>query len=93
MLMFNEMDLKKPIKIYDKFVDYPEVKKLSEKNFLPTAKINVGKTFSPKIKYTQPLKEELKHFVSCIIKNKKPKTDINFSLNILETLEEINNYN
>ena len=93
MLMFNEMDLKQPIKIYDKFVDYPEVKKLSGRIFVPTAKINVGKTFFPKIKYVQPLKEELKHFVNCIVKNKKPKTDINFSLKILKTLEEIDAFN
>ena len=54
MLMFNEMDLKQPIKIYDKFVDYPEVKKLSGRIFVPTAKINVGKTFFQKLNMYNP---------------------------------------
>ena len=92
MLQFNEMDIKNPIKIYDKFVDYPEVKTISGKKFIPTAKINVGKTFLPKIIYEQPLKNELKHFIYCILKNKKPKTNMDFSLKILQALENIDNH-
>ena len=90
MLLFNEMDKKNPIKIYNKFASYPKIKKFKKGFFTPKANIYLGSTFCPKLKFSSPLEEEMKEFIKCINLNKKPKTSTAISLKVLKTLEKLN---
>ena len=89
MLLFNEMDKKTPILIYDKFASYPKIKKFKKSFFTPKANIYLGKTFAPKIKFSSPLDSEIKEFINCINKKKKPNTSVDYSLEVMKILEKI----
>ena len=73
---------------------YPNiVRKFPKKFFSPNAKIKIGKTFEPKIKFFPPLKKEIIHFLECIKKRKTPITDGNYALNISKIIEGIEKQN
>ncbi len=90
MLLYNELDFQKPIKIFNKYAEYPQIGKFSKKFFTQKANIYLGSTFVPKIKFKSPLENEMSEFINCINKKKKPLTSTNISLNVLETLEKLN---
>ena len=91
MLQFDEISSEKKIKIYNKFATYyPDlVSKFSKKFFSPNAKIKIGRTFEPKIKFFSPLKKEIIHFLECVTKRKIPLTDGNYALKISKIVEKI----
>ena len=66
MLLFNEMNLKNPITIYDQYASYPKIDKFKKSFFTPTANIYYGKTFNPKITFKAPLRSELSYFLKII---------------------------
>lgn len=89
MLQFDEMDSDKKIKIYNKYANYPDIKSFKKNFFTPKANIYLGKTYSPKINFVSPMKQELSHFFYCIKKKKKPVTSGDYGLRVLKLLEEI----
>jgi predicted dehydrogenase len=90
MLLFDEMNIGTPIKIYNKYVYYPKLFSKNKNKYFNKAKIFTGLTSEPKIKYTNPLSNELKHFLHCVIKTKTPKTDSLFAFKVLKKLDRIN---
>ncbi len=91
MLQFDEMSTENKIKIYNKYATYyPNIlKKYPKKFFTPFANIKIGKTFEPKIKYSPPLEDEIKHFLDSIIYRTKPITDGKYAKNVIEIIENI----
>ena len=89
MLLYNELLSTKKIKIFNKYARYPKIDKFKDSFFKKKAKIYEGNNFSPKIKDNEPLLNELKYFLNCIQKNKKPLTDLSFGQKILEILERV----
>tara|TARA_A100001011_G_scaffold91683_1_gene96353 strand:+ start:30926 stop:31930 length:1005 start_codon:yes stop_codon:yes gene_type:complete len=91
MLQFDEIANGNKVKIYNKYATYyPDIlKKYSKKFFTPSANIKIGKTFEPKIKFSPPLEDEIKHFLNSVINRKKPLTDGNYAKNIIEIIENI----
>ena len=89
MLLFNEMDMNNPIKIYDKYAKYPKIEQFKKKFFKSKALIHLGKNTSPKINFLPPLKNEIKHFLNSGIHKNAPVTDYNFSYKILKLLKSI----
>ena len=89
MLLFNELDFKNPIKIYNKYATYPKISNFKKKFFTQKANIYLGSTLTPKIKTKSPLENEMKEFLSCLKKNKKPFTSTKISINVLKTLEKL----
>tara|TARA_B110000027_G_scaffold132807_1_gene159757 strand:- start:1222 stop:2202 length:981 start_codon:yes stop_codon:yes gene_type:complete len=89
MLLFDEMDGISPVKIYEKYATYPDIKSLTKDKFNAKAKVYVGKTVVPKIKYSQPLKDEMLYFISCIKKKITPITDANHALKVTKLIEKI----
>ena len=89
MLLFDEMDSSSPVKIYEKYATYPDIKSLTKDKFNAKAKVYVGKTVVPKIKYSQPLKDEMLYFISCIKKKITPITDANHALKVTKLIEKI----
>ncbi len=89
MLLFDELNKKSPIKIYNKYAEYPKLKTFKNDFFSTKANIYKGKTISPTIKYRPSMELELEHFCQCLIKNKKPNTDINYALKISKIIQSI----
>ena len=90
MLLFDEMNISAPIKIYNKYAYYPKLFSKDKNKYFSKAKIFTGVTSKPKIKFTNPLSNELKHFLNCVKKSKTPKTDSLFAIKVLEKLDRIN---
>ena len=89
MLQFDEMDQNKKIKIHNKYVSYPDIKSFKKSFFTPKANIYLGKTYSPKIDFKSPLKQELTHFFNCLKNKTKPITSGDYGLKVLKLLEDI----
>ena len=89
MLQFDEMEPVNKIKIYNKYVSYPDIKSFTKSFFTPKANVYLGKTYVPKIKFKSPIKEELKHFFYSVKKNKNPITSGSYALKVLQLLEKI----
>ena len=89
MLLFDEMNLDHKIKIFNKYAIYPKISEFDNKFFDKKAKIYEGKSYTPTIKQNDVLKDELNYFFTCIKKNIRPITDINFATKILKSLKKI----
>jgi len=89
MLVYNEMEERNKILIYNQYANYPKIKKFNKIIFSNVPKIYKGSFKSIKSIKNDPLKDEINHFFKCIKLNKKPLTDIYFGKNILETLLKI----
>ncbi len=86
MVVFNDINKSEPIKIFDKGViksgnqvcpDFGEFQ----------ISIRDGDIIIPKVPIKEPLKEECKHFLDCLINDKQPKTDALEGLLITNILE------
>ena len=89
MLLYNELLQDKKIKIFNKYAHYPKIDKFKDSFFKKKAKIYEGNNFSPKINDNEPLLNEIKYFLTCVKRNKKPLTDLSFGKKIVEILERI----
>jgi len=83
MLIYNDAESVEKIKIFDKGVTLPEAK--NYRKFLP--EYRVGDVISPQVETTEPLQLECRHFIDCILKNKRPETDGINGLNVVKILE------
>ena len=88
MLLYDEMNLKEPIKIYNKYAKYPKIQEFKKKFFSSKALIYLGKNWSPRIKANLALDNELNYFLNSS-KKVKPITNFVFSYKILKFLESI----
>ena len=85
MLIFDEMDLETPLKIYNQYAKYPKLDYFS-KNFLKSkAYIYKGSSKNVKIVANPSLENEILYFLN----SKKIETDINFGSKILSILKRI----
>ena len=85
MLLFDEMNINEPIKIYNNYVSFPKIDRFSKNYFNQSKYIFKGKSKSIKIKDTKPLNNEILEFV----KSKKNITNIDFSKNIIKTIKNL----
>ena len=85
MLLFDELNLEAPIKVYNQYAKYPNLDFFDKKFLQSKALIYRGKSRSIKLKTTSPLINEIKYFFD----QKKPITDIKIAKEILIFLEKI----
>ena len=85
MLLFDEMNINEPIKIYNNYVSFPKIDKFSKNYFNQSKYIFKGRSRSIKIKDTKPLNNEILEFV----KSKRNITNIDFSKNIIKTIKNL----
>ena len=86
MLLFDEMNINQPIKIYNNYVNFPKIDKFSKLYFNQSKYIFKGKSTSIKLKSNKPLNNEIEEF----LKSKKNLTDLGFAKNIIQILNYIN---
>ncbi len=84
MMVFDDMDLTDKLFIYDKGVTKELVEGTLDEFQLA---VRVGDVYIPKINYKEPLKEECLHFIDCLLKNKKPKSDGWSGYQVVKVLE------
>lgn len=85
LLVYDLTNNEEPIKIYDKNVEMIQNENVRQ------SKVNYkyGDTYSPSIKNIEPLNTMCKHFLNSIRYDKKPRSDGESGLKIIEILESI----
>ena len=63
MLLFDEMNMNEPIKIYNNYVNFPKIDKFSKLYFNQSKYIFKGKSTSIKLKSNKPLNNEIEEFI------------------------------
>ena len=85
MLLFDEMNIREPIKIYNNYVAFPKIDKFTKYFFNQSKYIFKGKSKSIKLKETKPLNNEIIEF----LKKKENITDLKFSEKIVKIIKDI----
>jgi len=85
MLLFDEMNISDPVKIYNNYVSFPKIDKFTKYFFNQSKYIFKGKSRSISFKETKPLNNEINEF----LKNNESITNIKFSENIIKTIKNI----
>ena len=85
MLLFDEMNVYEPIKIYNNYVAFPKIEKFTKYFFNQSRYIFRGRSKSIRLKETKPLNNEIEEF----LKKKQNITDLKFSENIVKIIKNI----
>jgi len=89
MVVWDDLDLNEPIKIYDKRVEMPRPEEghITD-TFLAykTACVNGGMSI-PRVILNEPLKAECDHFVECLDNGTQPRSDAYSGLRVVASLE------
>ncbi|MGB2706488.1 MAG: Gfo/Idh/MocA family oxidoreductase [Candidatus Omnitrophota bacterium] len=86
MVLYDDVDSEARIKIYDKGADMYGSEGAEQGFGEFQIKLRAGDLHVPKIDMTEPLKQECRHFVNCVINNKTPKTDGENGLRVVKVL-------
>lgn len=88
MVVYNDLSTSEKIKVYEKGVD---ISKSPDDINQQLVSYRIGDIWSPNLKNSEALANEISHFVESILNNKKPKSDGDFALNIVRILESASN--
>ncbi|MFC1558871.1 Gfo/Idh/MocA family protein [candidate division KSB1 bacterium] len=83
MVVFDDMEVREKIRIYDKGVD--NLNNLSSNEYIS---LRFGDVLIPKLDTIEPLKNEASHFIDCIKTRKNPVTDGENGLKVIKILEK-----
>lgn len=87
MVVFNDLDLTGPIRIFDKgCIREPNYQSFGEFKLVTHS----GDITIPAISVSEPLKNQVKHFLECVGTRRTPLTDANAGLRVVEIVEAIN---
>ena len=84
MAVWNDLDMQRPIQIYDRHVEAPDVTD-SYLDYKTT--VVDGGVYIPSIRLNQPLQAECEHFLDCIEQNRTPQSDGESGLRVVLALE------
>jgi predicted dehydrogenase len=84
MIVYDDVDLDNKIAIYDKGIDFAEI---SNQNTNFSVSYRSGDICLPKINMKEPLEEETKHFIECILHKKQPLTGPEHATDVVTILE------
>ena len=87
MILFDEMNIAKPIQIYDNYANYPKISKFTDDFFSQKAFVYRGKSRYIKLKDKMSLNQEILDFVN----DKKNISDIDFASDIIKISNKIIN--
>jgi predicted dehydrogenase len=88
MILFDDVNPTEKIKVFDKNANIIEdTKDVSFGQY--QINIHGGDISVPVIKGSQPLQEEIAHFIDCVLNNKRPFTDGENGLEVVRVLEAI----
>ncbi len=87
MILFDEMNLKRPIQIFNNYANYPKLAKFTKSYFSQKAFVYKGKSKYFKLKEIKSLDNEILDFLN----NKKIIADINFAEDIIKISNKVIN--
>lgn len=87
MVVFDDLNLKKPVHIYDKRVMKKKYRQDYDTFDEYKLIIQEGGVVAPQVAIKEPLKIECEHFINCILDNKKPLSDAKSALKVIEILK------
>ena len=86
MAIFDDVNKSEVLKIYEREIDGSLLN--STPDYIDhQAIINIGDVRIPKIEHSEPLKNQVEHFLECIVENKQPMTDAQDGINVIKVLE------
>lgn len=85
MLVWNDMNLSEPIRIYNKGVDRDDDYQDTFTSF--RLSIREGEVIIPSVRLNEPLLNECEHFLHCVQTGAQPLTDGTDGLNVVRALE------
>ncbi len=89
-IVFNDLDPLEQVRIFEKGIapseDYLEPSSFGEYHF----SIRDGDIISPKIEISEPLKNECRHFLDCVLHGQVPLSDGRNGLEVVQILEAVN---
>ncbi len=83
MVVFDDMESAEKIKLYDKGVEVPQ----TYDTYGDYQTLRIGDIVIPRIKMSEPLKNECQHFLDCLQTGQKPLSDGRDGLKVLQVLE------
>lgn len=86
MLLFDEMETKNKLRIFNKYAFYPKITKFKDNYLSNVARIYLGKTKNINVKESDTLKTELIHFEKKAKSKSEPDTNGKFCLEILKII-------
>lgn len=87
MILFDEMNIDRPLQIFDNYVHYPKLSKFTKSYFSKKAFVYKGKSSYIKINDSKPLDNEINDFIN----EKKNISDIDFSSDIIKLANKVIN--
>lgn len=86
MMTWDDLSLSGPIEIYSKHVErYPSFRGYGE-HYLS---VKEGEILIPHVKNFEPLRAQAGHFIECVTHRKKPITDAESAIDVIQTLNKI----
>ncbi|WP_445475522.1 Gfo/Idh/MocA family protein [Methanococcoides methylutens] len=86
MIVFDDVNKSETIKIYDRSIDKSLLDSSPEYSDHQSI-VSVGDIHIPLVEQSEPLKNQVKHFLECISKNKQPITDGYAGFKVIKILE------
>ena len=83
MIVYDDIETSEKVKIYDKGIDVTT----REGVYDTLVQYRTGDMLSPKLDQEEALAVGTRHFVDCVLNNKKPMTDGSAGLNVVRILE------
>lgn len=84
MAVWDDLDLQRPIQIFDRHVELPE---FADTYFEFKTTVVDGGIYIPSVKLNQPLQSECAHFIECIEEGRVPQSDGENGLRVILALE------
>lgn len=86
-IVFNDLSSQEPVKIYEKGIAPADesVSTFGEAHF----RMRDGDIISPHINFTEPLKNQCRHFLQCVVEGKQPLTDGRSGLEVVRIMVAI----
>lgn len=86
MVIWDDLDLNSPIKIFDVKLNLDEKKAFNE-TFLGYKMLGLSEAFTPQVEQNEPLRAECEHFLDCILRGQSPRTDGYNAYRVVKALE------
>lgn len=86
MIIWNDMDLVEPVRVYDKSASVESHPPYADSFGSQLAIIREGDVLIPKVTGPEPLRAECAHFVECIRTGRHPINDAHMAVRIVESL-------
>jgi predicted dehydrogenase len=87
MLVWDDLDIQMPVRVFDKRVDTRESNGVSGNFFEHKMRLFDGGVSIPNVPMNRPLQAECEHFLECIRTGRRPKTDGESGLRVVRVLD------